>query len=167
MLIVGVAAVVLAGVSVAIGATGLAIVGSGASAVNRAAEATTVAEAQLEVVLDRQEALAPQLAGGQMAGVEALKAQSAKATTLEARLEAANVLSTGMAEAFGKLPPPGDEATAQIRMNLQYELVGAQNRITAEQRRYEEGVALWRNAASGLSGGLAVGLGLAPAPPER
>lgn len=151
------------------GAVCLGTVWSGASRLGSAEAEVHAAEAQLDVVLDRQEALAPQLvglAGAELPELEELKQRAEAAQDVEQRLHASAELGTALSEAFGHLPPPGDDATAQMRLNLQYELVGTQNRITTEVRRYEDAVSAWRRVSTGFGPRAAVGLGLASAPPQ-
>lgn len=138
---------------------------TGAGAVDAAAEQAALAEQNLDVVLDRQASLALQLvtlAGGSTTLLAPVAERVRAAPTMEDRLQAADALATAMADAFAALPPAGD--AAQQRLNLQYEVVGAQNRVTAERRRWEAARSEWRRAANTTSGKLAVTLGLADAP---
>ncbi|MED5373028.1 MAG: hypothetical protein VX899_18565 [Myxococcota bacterium] len=118
------------------------------------------AQAALEVQLDRQAALVPQLvvlAGGQSAELREAQDALGEAQTLEQRLAASQELSVSAAQALSGVET--DEGTA---LNLQYELTGATNRITTEQRRYAEAEAAYQSATSGAAAQLAIGLGLAP-----
>ena len=118
-------------------------------------------------MLDRQASLAPQLvglAGGDPGDLSSLASKVHDAQDLDARIQAADTLSNAMAKTLGQLPPPANDADAQLRLNLQYEVTGAQNRITVESRRYEEAETRWEDAAGSLTGRLAVGLGLADGP---
>jgi hypothetical protein len=140
---------------------------AGAGSVRSAGARAEVAQSALTAVLDRQVALIPQLlalGGGAAADVEAPRRRLQEAGDLPARTAAANDLQLAMANALARLPVPGDPALAQMRLSLQHELVGAQNRITIERRRYEEARAAWRAAAEAPSGRLAVAFGLARAP---
>lgn len=137
--------------------------GVGAIGVNAAATRAQGAESALNVVIDRQVALLPQLvalSGGDPGSLRAYEARLKDADTVGERLEAARELSNAMAAKVGKLPP-GD------RQSLQYDIVGTQNRITVEQRRYEEAQGAWRAAAGTPQGRLAVSLGWAKAPPKK
>jgi hypothetical protein len=111
------------------------------------------AEANLDVVLQRQAALAPQLvaiAGGEAEGLEALAAK-VREGTVEERMRASEALGAELAKRLGALPPATTDAAAQQRLSLQHELSGAQNRITVERRRYEE-ARLAAEQASGCGG---------------
>lgn len=163
MALVGVLGLALGGLGLTAGAAWM-----GAGAVDAAATAAHGAQARVEVVLERQAALAPQLvalAGGESAGLVELAGKVRAAETVDARIEAASTLSTEMATAIARLPPPGNDADSTLRLQLYDEIAGGQNRITTEQRRYEEAEAAWRDAASGGLGGLAVSFGFAEAPP--
>lgn len=141
---------------------------AGAGRVRDAERATALAEANLTTVLSRQATLVPQLvalSGGDVSGLRERGAALERAPDLKARLAAAEALRLEMAALIGKLPPAADPATAQQRLSLQHEIVGAQNRVTVEQRRYEEALAGWRAAAGSPSGKVAVTLGFARAVP--
>ncbi len=148
-----------------LGALGLGALGAGA--VSGAADDAAQAEAQLTTVLERQASLAPQLvglAGGDPGELSSLASKVREADDMAERLSASDALSVEMATTLGALPPPENDASAQLRLNLQYEVTGSQNRITVEARRYKEAVARWEQAADSLTGGLAVSLGLAEGP---
>jgi hypothetical protein len=156
------AAIGLAGTGLFVGAAWV-----GAGPVDEAAAATHQAEARLDVVLERQASLAPQLvslAGGDAGALPTLAAEVRSAQGVDARLVAAEALSTEMASAIGRLPAAATEADGTLRLQLYDEIAGGQNRITTERRRYEEAEAAWRDAASGGLGGAAVGLGFAEGP---
>lgn len=144
---------------------GLGLVGS--SAVSGAASDTAAAAAELTVVLDRQASLAPQLvglAGGDPGQLSALADKVRSAGDMSARIQASDALSTAMAKTLGGLPAPSNDAEAQLRLNLQYEVTGSQNRITVEARRYKEAETRWEQEAGSFTGKLAVGLGFADGP---
>ncbi len=122
------------------------------------------AEAQLEVVLDRQAALAPQLvalAGGDASGLQAQVDAVRQAESLDARVERSSELATAMATMLARTRPT-DEASMQLRLNLQYEVTGSANRIATERQRVEQARVAYEAAHSGLRASLATGLGLAP-----
>ncbi len=155
------------GVAGVLGASLLGLGWIGSDAVSDAAAETAQAEAQLTAVLERQASLAPQLvglAGGDPGQLSSLAAKVREAEDLSERLAASDALSIEMATTLGGLPAPENDATAQLRLNLQYEVTGSQNRITVESRRHQEAVARWEQAAGSLTGKLAVGLGLAEGP---
>lgn len=141
----------------------------GAGSVRSAAIDAHAAQAELVTVLERQASLAPQLvglAGGDPGDLSSLASKVHDAGSLNDRIQAADALSTAMAKTLGQLPPPANDADAQLRLNLQYEVTGAQNRITVETRRYKEAEARWDGAADSITGRLAVGLGLADGPDD-
>ena len=140
----------------------------GASGVHSAASAAHGAEARVDAVLERQAALAPQLASLAGADGGALTVTAAtvrEGPTLDARLAAANDLSLAMAQQLGALPPPTNDAEATLRLQLHDEVSGSQNRVTVELRRYREAESAWRDTAGHGLGALAVGFGFADAPP--
>lgn len=148
-----------AGVLLLLGAVGAA----GAIGVGAAATRARAAEAALNVVIDRQMALLPQLvalSGGDPGSLREYEARLKGADTVGERLEAARELGNAMASRVGKLP-------SSDRQAIQYEIVGAQNRITVEQRRYQEALDAWQSAAQSPQGRLAVSLGWAKAPPRE
>lgn len=123
---------------------------------------------RLAQVIDRQARLAPQLlalSGGRApASLAEAQRQLEAAATPEEKLAASRQLSTALAEALATLPAPSSPAEESGRQELRFELTGAENRITTEQRRYEEAKNDWRAAADSLRGSLAITLGLAPRP---
>lgn len=140
---------------------GAAAVRGGTIAETRLAEAA--AESQLTRVIERQATLTPQfLALSGVHGkdvapqVEAVRA----APDLTARQAASVALSDALSTELARLPPPATDAEAQLRLNLSYELVGAQNRIAAESGRWEVAHAAREQAESGVIGAVALGLGL-------
>jgi len=142
---------------------GVALYGS--SGLTSAAQAVKAAEAQVEVVVDREVSLAPQLvalAGGDAAALDAARAKVQAAPDMKARIAAAEDLSAAMTAALARAPE--NAADSQARLNLQYEIVGAQNRVTTELRRLAEARAAYDAASSSFAGGLATTLGLAEAP---
>lgn len=156
------AATILAGV-LAVGA----MAATGASRLERAQSQLQQAELALDTVLERQAALLPQLAGLAGADASALERQAnavGSAPDVAARLAAAQALTTAMASQLGALPSPEGEAEAQLRLNLQYEIAGSTNRISAEKRRYDAARAGWDQEAGSTAGSWALRLGMAEAP---
>ncbi len=117
------------------------------------------AEVNLDTVLDRQAALAPQLMA--LAGGDA-KALTDKAETLrnapdiESKLAASDALGVALANALGGLPP----TQSQARDDLRHEIAGTANRINVERRRYEDAKLTYETASTGIGAGMARGLGL-------
>lgn len=152
---------VFAGVGIALLAALTGAVGMiGRSSLQQVSADRAQAEAALVVQLDRQAALLPQLValgGGEAGTLDQAQQALQEAETLDQRMAASQELSVAAAQA---LTGSGmDEAT---RLNLQYELTGATNRITTEQRRYNEAEAAYLSAASSLPAQVATGLGMAP-----
>jgi hypothetical protein len=140
----------------------------GAARVNAALHKVVTTQSQLSVVLDRQATIAPQLValgGGNPDAIATLATEVGSAKDMELRLEKSKALGIEMAKALAAPPGSMSDADAQIRLNLQHEITGTQNRVTTEARRYREAQAIHREAASGLTGRLATGYGLAK-PPE-
>lgn len=140
----------------------------GAGRVDAAAEAAHAAEARLDAALERQASLTPALAA--LAGtpdpeLARLAAAVRDAADVEARLDAADALTTAMATQLGKLPPATSDADATLRLQLHDDVTGSQNRVTVELRRYREALSTWEAAASDGAGSWAVTFGLAEAPP--
>ena len=118
------------------------------------------AEAALVVQLDRQAALIPQLValgGGESAALDQAQESLKQAETVAQRMAASQELSVAAAQALA-----GSQMDEATRLNLQYELTGATNRITTEQRRYNEAEAAYLSAASALPAQVAISLGMAP-----
>lgn len=125
--------------------------------------------AHLARALDRQIALAPQLvalAGADASSVRAASEAARIASALPDRLQAAATLNQEMAEAIGKVTAEGDEQAQQRLLNLQHEIVGTWNRIDTERGRYDEAILRYERASSGLTGRLALGIGLARPPAD-
>ena len=140
---------------------------SGRSTMLQAQRAVAEAQVDVDTALTRQASLAPQLvalAGAQGEDLSALQAAVRDAPDLASQLAAADALTTAMASKLGSLPPAASDAEATARLNLQDELTGSQNRVAVELRRYNDAEAQWQLAADGLTGGLAVGLGLVDGP---
>ena len=118
------------------------------------------AEAALVVQLDRQAALIPQLValgGGESAALDQAQESLKQAETVAQRMAASQELSVAAAQALA-----GSQMDEATRLNLQYELTGATNRITTEQRRYNEAEAAYLSAASALPAQVAITLSMAP-----
>jgi hypothetical protein len=121
------------------------------------------ATSQLDVVIDRQAALAPQLvalAGGRAADLDEAVAALQAADSVPERLAASDALGRRMAETLSALPPT-DDASTQLRLNLQHEITGTTNRVATERQRYEAAKVAHDRARQGLRAGLATSLGLA------
>lgn len=145
---------------------GMGWLGAGSSR-SAAVEAHQTA-VSLDTVLRRQAALVPQmlaLSGGSVAELADLKTALDQATTVEARAKAADALRLKMAEVMGRLPAAASPEEAAQRTALQAEIVGAENRISTERRRYEESLVAWRAAASGPLAKLGLALGFGEKPP--
>ena len=139
----------------------------GAVRVNGAHHKVVTTHAQLSVVLDRQAAIAPQLVamgGGDPSALTQLSSEVGSAAGMETRLLKSKELGIEMAKGLATKPGTLTEAEAQLRLNLQHEVTGTQNRITTEARRYRAAQAAHREAASGFTGRLATGYGLAKSP---
>ncbi len=156
-------------VAVALGLVGgLGGAAVGASRVTAAAAETQAAEARLDVVFDRQAALAPQIAaaaGADPSGLTALASELRGAPDVAGRLDASARLGMAMATALGQRPPATNEAESTMRLQVQDDLTGTQNRITVELRRYREAESAWQTAAGSGLGGWAVTVGMAEGPP--
>ncbi|MCP4868203.1 MAG: hypothetical protein GY898_05745 [Proteobacteria bacterium] len=147
--------------AVMLATAGLGVIGAGA--VKSAASQVELAESSLMTVLERQASLAPQLlalGGGDASALSEASAAVRDAPDLDARLRASEALGVAMAEELSQLPPTEEV----VRMNLQYEITGAQNRISTESRRYRAAQAEHAQRAGTMPGRTAVMLGLAPAP---
>lgn len=143
-----------AGTAAVVALVGLGVGGSAllASSSLRAADLRVVqAEAALDAVLDRQERLVPQLvalAGGGAAALPDVPDEG----PMEARLAASDALTRALAAELATLPPVSDPASAQVRLNLQHELAGAENRVAVERGRLDAARAE-RAALEGRLGG--------------
>ena len=141
------------------GALGL----TGASAVSARHSNVVQAEAAVELVIERQASLAPQLlalSGGDVGTLDTAIQKIHDQEGIEAKLEASSELSVAMAQQLAQV----QGADASVVQDLGYELTGTQNRITTETRRLREAQSSHQQAASSLSGKMAVRLGLAPGP---
>lgn len=138
----------------------LAVAASAAASISEARGRVRHAEAQLDVALDRQAALAPQLvslAGADPAVLEPLTREVREASTAEARLTASDRLSDAIARELSSVKP--DAASERRMLEVQHELTGTQNRISTERRRYVTAVADLEQAGSGIGGSAARALG--------
>gem|GEM_PF-2284975 len=136
----------------------------GAARVNSAHYDVVTAHSQLSVVLDRQAAMAPQLValgGGDPGTLSTLASEVSSAEDMEVRLQKSKELGLEMAKGLAAKPGSLSEADAQLRLNLQHEVTGTQNRITTEARRYRAAQDAHQRASSSLTGKLATGYGLA------
>ncbi len=149
-----------------VGGVGGGMVGAGTVAA--AAAETHAAEARLDAVFDRQAALAPQIAaaaGIDTRGLTRLATELRGAPDVEAKLDASARLGMAMASALGQQAPAANEAESTMRLQVQDDLTGTQNRITVELRRYREAESAWTTAAGSGLGGWAVTVGMAEGPP--
>ena len=151
----GLAAALVAVLALGTGVAGLGM--KGAAQLSASTAALQEAEVAVELVLDRQATLVPQLvavSGGDVdALAEALDALRA-AQDLEARLAASQALGQAAAEALAAAP----DSTSKTE--TLYELTGTQNRISTELRRYEEARSVWETEAARPLPSLAVALGI-------
>ncbi len=125
------------------------------------------AERQLRTVLQRQVGLVPQMAaltGAEIQRLTSLREQFENAETVQQAIDAAAHLNHAVAQELAALPAPGSKHESQLRLQVQHELSGSQNRTSAERQRYLEAVARWEQVASGVPGRLALALGLASQP---
>ncbi len=142
-------------------------VSSGASALAAATSNVSLTERMLMVVLQRQMDLAPQLValtGAESPEITQLRDAFSQANTMQQRLDAAANINQALARQLGTLPPPASNAEAKLRLEVQYEIGGSQNRIANEHRRYQEALDKWDQAAATTPGRLAIALGLATRP---
>lgn len=122
------------------------------------------AENALGVALDHQAAVGAQvsaLGGADPAALRPLSAAFERAETVEDRLAAAGALSQAVSEQLGALPPVAGDAEATMRLNLQYEVTGARNRVDVEQRRWRDARTSWDEGARGPGSRIALAVGLA------
>ena len=141
------------------GALGL----TGASAVSSRHSQVLRAEAAVEVVIERQASLVPQLlalSGGDAATLDTAIQKVHAQDSIDAKLRASSELSAAMAQQLAQV----EGTDSSVVQDLGYELTGTQNRISTETRRLRQAQSSHQQAASSLSGKMAVRLGLAPAP---
>lgn len=125
------------------------------------------ARTALDTALDRQADLGGQLValGGADAGELApLREQLDGAEGVEARIKAADAMALEVASRIGELPAPENDGEAQLRLNLQYEVTGSQNRVATEERRWREARQAYDEAASAPAARLALALGITSDP---
>ena len=139
------------------GVGGLGLVGAGQ--LSSAASEVQTTEAALDAVLDRQAALLPQLMA--LIGAELDSSALNEASDIDGRLQASQELSVEAAKLLAAAPAPANDADAQTRLNLQYELTGTQNRISTEQRRYSEAMSAYEAQSDSLAPSVAITLGFA------
>jgi hypothetical protein len=147
---------------------------AGATTVADAADKLATAAANIEqrasyveLVLDRQAALVPQLvalSGGDPSELEALAATLSQAAPLDQRLQASKALDLALGSTLTGLAPPQDETEAIQRLGLSHELTGIQNRLSTEQRRLMDAREDWARASHQRGAGLALALGMAEEP---
>jgi hypothetical protein len=153
---------------------GIGLVAAVGTAVADAADnlATAAANIQaraeyVELVLDRQAALVPQLvalSGGEPGELMPLATRVSQAETLEERLEASKALDLALGSTLAGLPDPEDDNEAVQRLGLTHELTGIQNRRATELGRLEDARSDWGRARRQKGAGLALVLGMAEQP---
>jgi hypothetical protein len=151
-----------------IGALGLAW--SGAGSIDRARILTESRAVALGNALDRQASLVPTLVSLQAGSSErllGLARQMSGAADLTAKRSVSRAINLALAQDLAGLPTGSSATQSPERLSLQYEIVGMQNRVSVEGRRYDDALASWHQAASSLNGKIACLLGLAKRPPRR
>jgi hypothetical protein len=133
-------------------------------------------EAQLKNAIDRQAKLIPQLLammGGEVDSLGSLQQQVLQEDELSEKMNFSNQLGIEIAKTIGTLPPSKNDSDNTTRLQYQYEVTGAQNRISTEKKRYDETKQEWNNAlqdwkdgTSGLGPRLAMMLGWVKQRPE-
>lgn len=121
----------------------------------------------VELVLDRQAGLVPQLvalSGGDPGDLMPLATTLSQGGTLEERLEASKALDLALGATLADLPAPRDETEAIQRLGLTHELTGVQNRRGTEMGRLENARGDWDRARRLKGAGLALALGMAQEP---
>ena len=121
-------------------------------------------ETQLSAVIDRQASLLPQLLSMMGAEDPLLKSQQQRVleeTKVEGKLVLSRALNQQMTTAIAKLPQTQNAADHQAQLNFQYEVIGAQNRISTEQKRYNFARREWELASRGYGARLALAIGWA------
>ncbi|MCA9492202.1 MAG: hypothetical protein KC621_19855 [Myxococcales bacterium] len=121
----------------------------------------------VEVVLDRQAALVPQLValgGGDPAAVQVAANELSQGGAIDVRLEASRKLDQELSAVLADLPPPRDETEATQRLGLTHELSGIQSRRSTELQRLADARRQWEVATSRPGAGFALRLGLATGP---
>lgn len=83
---------------------------------------------------------------------------------MEARIDASAALNTALGTALASEPLVAQEGDNASRLKLQEELVGIQDQISVEVRRYREGQAWWYATADNPFARLAIRVGLATGP---
>ncbi|MFH1469307.1 MAG: hypothetical protein ABIO70_33290 [Pseudomonadota bacterium] len=151
-----------------------ALVVAGATVVLDTADDLKVAATNLEqharyveVVLDRQAGLVPQLvalSGGEPGELVPLAATLNERGPLEERLQASRALDLACGSVLAELEPPRDDNDAIQRLGLGHELTGVQNRRSTEMMRLEEARGAWARARTQWGAGPALLLGLAREP---
>ncbi len=159
---IGVAAAACIGIG-ALAAVGVAVADA---ADNLSAAATNIqARAEyVELVLDRQAALVPQLvamSGGETGELMPLATKLSEGETLEERLEASKALDLALGTTLAGLPAPKDDTEGVQRLGLTHELTGIQNRRATELGRLEDARSDWERARRQKGAGLALFMGMA------
>lgn len=124
--------------------------------------------AYVDVVLDRQAALVPQLvaiSGGDAGPLEALVVDLRAAETLEVKLDASRAMDDALGSVLAGLPPAANDTESVQRLGLTHEITGIQNRRGAEVERFRSAETNWKNAQNRNGAWLARTLGWV-IPPE-
>jgi len=100
----------------------------------------------VELVLDRQVALVPQLiavSGGDPTPLEARISEMQAAESLPARLEVSQSLNVELSRLLSELPPVENDTEAIQRLGLTHELTGIQNRLATERDKLLRACGHW------------------------
>ncbi len=143
------------------------LTGWAAQKVSDAVAVTGEAQARVERAFERQAALASKLealTGGPAPEVHRLAGVVRGGAGMEARIDASAALNTALGTALASEPLVAQEGDNASRLKLQEELVGIQDQISVEVRRYREGQAWWYATADNPFARLAIRVGLATGP---
>lgn len=136
----------------------------GQGEVREASKSYMSAEDQLAVAVLSQEELAEQLIemGARDTSLKALIART-ESEDVEERIEASKDLSDAMLDELRTLPQSDDPEMELKRRSLELQV---QDLNRAHERR-SQALGQWREASDGVTGGMAIRLGMAPAPPPK
>lgn len=136
----------------------------GQGEVREASKSYMSAEDQLAVAVLSQEELAEQLVemGARESSLYALVART-ESEDVEERIEASKELSDAMLDELRTLPQSDDPQAELKRRSLELQI---QDLNRAHERR-SQALGQWREASDGVAGGMAIRLGMAPAPPPQ
>ncbi len=149
--IIGIAVASVVCVLIGLAAAGGVAVADAAD--NLAAAATNIEQraSYVELVLDRQAGLVPQLvamSGGETGELMPLATKLSEGETLDERLEASKALDLALGTTLAGLPDPVDDTEAIQRLGLSHELTGVQNRRATEMGRLEDARAVWQRTVT-------------------